>query len=45
MKIEHYVLHLCDRAQTKCGVLDYVDQIPDGGDKIVFNNVKTARLP
>jgi len=35
VQIENYTLRFNDRAQSKCGTLDYINHIPGGGEKKV----------
>ena len=37
VQIENHRLEFRERAQSKCGTVDYLDHRPSGGDKKVFN--------
>ena len=42
VQIENNRLYFQERAQSKCGSLDYIDHIPGGGDKLVWNQLTAS---
>jgi len=40
--MENNRLYFRERAQSKCGTLDYIDHMPRGGDKLVWSQLITS---
>ena len=42
VQIENNRLHFRERAQSKCGSLDFIDHVPGGGDKLVWSQLTVS---